>query len=92
MNNTITCKVQCENKLKALFRGENTRLPRKQKKCQKIAVSRFLPKEQTNVLHIPKTGSTFMFYWRKGKIKTKTLGRMTLILESPKKEAKNEQV
>lgn len=84
MTNTITCKVQGGDKIKALFRGENTRLPRKQKKCQKIAVRGFIPKEQTNVLHIPKTGSTFMFYWRKGKIKMKTLGRMTLILETTK--------
>ena len=85
MSNTITCKVQGGDKLKALFRGENTRLPRKQKKRQKIAVSRFLPKEQTNVLHIPKNGSTFLLYWHKGKIMMKTAGRMTLFLESPKK-------
>ena len=90
MINTITCKVQDGDKLKALFRGENTRLPRKQKKCQKIAVSRFLPKGQTNVLHIPKNGSTFLFYWHKDKIMMKTAGRMTLILESPKKGGCNQ--
>ena len=85
MTNTITCKIQGGDKLMKLFRGENTRLPRKQKKRQKIAVSRFLPKGQTNVLHIPKNGSTFLFYWHKDKIMMKTAGRMTLILESPKK-------
>ena len=85
MNNTITCKVQGGDKLKALFRGENTRLPRKQKKRQKIAISRFLPKGQNNMLHIPKNGSTFLFYWHKDKIMMKTAGRMTLLLESPKK-------
>ncbi len=54
MTNTITCKVQGGDKLKAL-------------------------------LHIPKNGSTFLFYWHKDKIMMKTAGRMTLILESPKK-------
>lgn len=90
MINTITCKVQDGDKLKALFGGENTRLPRKQKKCQKIAVSRFLPKGQNNVLHFPKNGSTFLFYWHKDKIMMKTAGRMTLILESPKKGGSNQ--
>ena len=90
MINTVTCKVQGGDKLKALFRGENTRLPRKQKKRQKIAVSRFLPKGQTNVLHIPKNGSTFLFYWHKDKIMMKTAGRMTLILESPEKGGCNQ--
>ena len=85
MTNTITCKVQgtCKlqgrDKLKALFRGENTRLPRKQKKRQKIAVSRFLPKGQTNVLHIPKNGSTFLFYWHKDKIMMKTMSRRAVL-------------
>ena len=82
MTNTITCKVQGGDKLKALFRGENTRLPRKQKKRQKIAICEFLPKGQTNVLHFPKNGSTFIFYWHKDKIKMKTVGRMTLIVKS----------
>lgn len=82
MINTITCKVQGGDKLKALFRGENTRLPRKQKKCQKIAVSRFLPKGQNNLLHYPKTGSTFVFYWHKNKIKMKTLGKMTMAIKA----------
>ena len=82
MTNTITCKVQGGDKLKALFRGENTRLPRKQKKCQKNAISRFLPKEQNNLLHYPKTGSTFIFYWHKNKIKMKTLGEMTIAIKA----------
>lgn len=82
MTYTITCKVQGGDNLKALFRGENTRLPRKQKKCQKIAVSRFLPQGQNNLLHYPKTGSTFIFYWHKNKIKMKTLGKMTMAIKA----------
>ena len=41
--------------------------------------------ERAYLPHIPKNGSTFLFYWHKDKIMMKTAGRMTLILESPKK-------
>lgn len=79
---TISCKVQDANSLLRLFRRETVRLPRKQKKQQKKLLHGFLPQGQNNVLHFPKTGSTFIFYWHKDKIKMKTLGKMTLTIKA----------
>lgn len=82
MTNTITIKVNYINQLKRLFRGETVRLPRKKKKQQKKLLRVFLPQWQNNVLHFPKTGSTFIFYWHKNKIKMKTLGKMTMTIKA----------
>lgn len=82
MTNTITCKVQDAKSIMRLFRGETVRLPRKQKKQQKKLLRGFLPQEQNNVLHFPKAGSTFIFYWHKDKIKMKTLGKMTIAIKA----------
>ena len=79
MTNTITCKVQDAKSIMRLFRHETVRLPRKQKKQQKKLLRGFLQQGQNNVLHFPKTGSTFIFYWHKDKIKMKTLGKMTMV-------------
>ena len=82
MTNTITIKANYTNQLFRLFRGETVRLPRKQKKEQKKLLRGSLPKGKNNVLHFPKTGSTFIFYWHKDKIKMKTLGKMTLTIKA----------
>ena len=86
---TISYKVQDANSLLRLFRRETVRLPRKQKKQQKKLLRGFLPQGQNNVLHFPKAGSTFIFYWHKDKIKMKTLGKMTIAIKA--QEASNEQ-
>lgn len=84
MTNSITCKVQGGDKLKHCFGARIPDCLVNRKSVRKLQSVGFLPKEQYNVLHIPKNGSTFLFYWHKDKIMMKTVGRMTLILESPK--------
>ena len=82
MTNTITCKVHDAKSLLRLFRRETVRLPRKKKKQQKKLLRGSLPQGQNNLLHYPKTGSTFIFYWHKDKIKMKTLGKMALAIKA----------
>ena len=64
------------------YRWEAVRLPRKKKKQQKKLLRGSLPQGQKNLLHYPKTGSTFIFYWHKNKIKMKTLGKMTMTIKA----------
>ena len=82
MTNTITCKIQNAKSIMRLFRGETVRLPRKKKKQQKKLLRGSLPQGQNNLLHYPKTSSTFIFYWHKNKIKMKTLGKMTMAIKA----------
>lgn len=78
MSYTITCKVQDAKSIMRLFRHETVRLPRKKKKKYKKQLLDSLQKGQTNLLHYPKSGSTFLFYWYKNKIKMKTIGNITI--------------
>ena len=82
MSYEITCEVQGAKPIMQLFKRETVRLPRKKKKRQKKELLYLLPKEQSNILHYPKTGSTFLFYWHKSKIMMKTLGKMTIVAKS----------
>lgn len=75
-------EIQNAKSIMRLFRGETVRLPRKKKKQQKKLLRGSLPQGQNNLLHYPKTGSTFIFYWHKNKIKMKTLGKMTMAIKA----------
>ena len=82
MTNTVTIRALSANSLMKLFRCETVRLPWKKKKQQKKLLRGSLPQGQNNLLHYPKTGSTFIFYWHKNKIKMKTLGKMTMTIKA----------